>query len=152
MKKKLTILTYILVVIGIIALVVCYIAIPNETRLAMDKVFEYANTPIVIGGFCTTIGCIGIYIIFKLLLEKTSFGKGKLKELEEKVNEKDKKQTDIVDTLRNDYETSMNTLEAFGNSVLDKFKNYDKALSLIPNKKVQEALNDGTERSSENKE
>ena len=74
MKKFVKWFTFWLIVCGGIALAICYMAIPNETKSAIDIVIGYLNTPLgIAGGTTITIGMVSYFVIshiFKLNRDK----------------------------------------------------------------------------------
>ena len=148
MKKLLKIFLCLFLILGVIALIVCYIVIPTETQLAFDKVIEYLNTPIFICGISITLGGVLGFFIVRYILNNSSVGKKRLNELKALIEEY-KKYEDKANELTND------KLKSYSEKVdlaLDKTdKELDKleqALSLVPNKKVQEVLNNGKEENN----
>ena len=70
MKKFIKWFIFWLVVLGGIALAICYLTIPEQTRLAVDKVVEYANTPLgIVGGSTITLGLVASFVI-KLVYDR----------------------------------------------------------------------------------
>ena len=85
MKKFLKVLCVIalsLVLCGVVSLAVCYIAIPERTKCAIDIVIGYLNTPLgIAGGTTITLGLV-VGIIIKYVIK---VGKDNIKEDLEKV-------------------------------------------------------------------
>lgn len=145
MKKFLKVFLCLFLILGVIALIVCYIVIPTETQLAFDKVIEYLNTPIFICGVSITLGGVLGFFITRYILANTSVGKKRLEELKALIEEY-KKYEDKLNEKTND------RLKAYSDKTdyaLDKayeeLNKVEQALSLVPNKKVQEALKNGEE-------
>lgn len=70
MKKFIKWFIFWLVVLGGVALAICYLTIPEQTRLAVDKVVEYANTPLgIVGGSTITLGLVASFVI-KLVYDR----------------------------------------------------------------------------------
>jgi len=83
MKKFLKIFLLSLVLLGGIALVVCYIVINEQTKAAIDVVMEYLNRPLPIAGLSTiTIGGVLYFLI-----QHTSFGRRTVNELKGEFDE-----------------------------------------------------------------
>lgn len=145
MKKVLKIFGAIILCLGVIALIVCMCAIPNETKLFFDSVFEYLDKPFVLCGVSVTIGGILLLFIARYILNNTSVGKKQINELMDQLaQQKDRESADyknIKDLI--DYNVD-NANEYFDkvNKTINKLEN---ALKQVPNKKVQEVLNNGKE-------
>ena len=72
MKKFVKWFLFSVVVCGSIALAICYMVIPQETKSAADIVVEYLNTPLgIIGGTTITLGLV-VGIIIKLVYDRYS--------------------------------------------------------------------------------
>lgn len=70
MKKFIKWFIFWLVVLGGVALAICYLTIPEQTRFAVDKVVEYANTPLgIVGGSTITLGLVASVVI-KLVYDR----------------------------------------------------------------------------------
>jgi len=146
MKKLLKIFGAIVLCLGVIALIVCMCAIPNETKLFFDRVFEYLDKPFVLCGVSVTIGGVLLFVITRYILNNTSVGKKNLKELKElidKYNEIQNKKDEL--TNENIYKLGVEYKKMTTNisNEIDKLEN---ALKQVPNKKVQEVLNNGEEK------
>ena len=146
MKQALKIISIIFSFLGVIALIVCHIIIPTETLLAEEKVMEWLNTPIAIAGLTTTLGVLLLYFIIRYIFTETSLGKKNLKALEDKVDSNSRVETANINELRKEYENNRKTDIEESNKMNDRLKITEKALQLIPNKKVQEALKNGREK------
>jgi len=126
MKKFLQVLKvlfYTSLVLGVIALVVCYITIPQETKLAIDVVVEYINTPLpIIGVSILVVGVFAYKIISTTSIGKKGLGTLKsdfskvqntMKEydalIKEKIAELEKKEKEIKGIL-DGYSTEIDTL------------------------------------------
>ena len=146
MKKFLKIFLCLFLILGVIALIVCYIVIPTETQLAFDKVIEYLNTPIFLCGISITLGGVLGFFIVRYILNNSSVGKKRLNELKALIEEY-KKYEDKANELTNgklkSYSEKVDLSLDKTNKELDKL---EQALSLVPNKKVQEVLNNGKEK------
>lgn len=146
MKKVLKIFGAIILCLGVIALIVCMCAIPNETKLFFDRVFEYLDKPFVLCGASVTIGGILLFVITIYIINSSSIGKKQINELQDKLNayskvakeerEKAEKRVDVV---------CDNMAEGFS-IVKEKQDLLENALKQVPNKKVQEVLNNGEEK------
>ena len=70
MKKFIKWFLFSVVVLGSIALGICYITIPEQTKAAADVVVGYLNTPIFIAGGTTITFGLVIGIVFKYVYDK----------------------------------------------------------------------------------
>lgn len=149
MKKFLKIFLCLFLILGVIALIVCYIVIPTETQLAFDKVIEYLNTPIFICGISITLGGVLGFFIVRYILNNSSVGKKRLNELKALIEEY-KKYEDKANKLNGmrveklEIECRYQVGKIY--TSLDTLKD---ALELVPNKKVQEVLNNGKEKEND---
>ena len=145
MKKVLKIFGAIILCLGVVALIVCMCAIPNETKLFFDRVFEYLDKPFVLCGVSVTIGGILLFVITRYIINSSSIGKKQINELQDKLNayskvakeEREKaehKLNDCEEIMANGFET-----------ISEKCDLLENALKQVPNKKVQEVLNNGEE-------
>jgi len=152
MKKFLKIFIPIVIILGGIALAICYMVIPERTKAAADVVVGYMNTPLFIaGGTTITVGLVvGVVIKFIYDRYKDNVKKelnnikldfeAKKKEIEDKYNEQKIKSEEYLEKLALENKKLWEmyiTLEDAHNisieAVYDLFK-------LIPNKKVQEKV------------
>lgn len=70
MKKFIKWFLFWLVVLGGIALAICYIVIPEQTKSAVDIVVGYLNTPLgIAGGTTITLGLV-VGVILKLIYDR----------------------------------------------------------------------------------
>lgn len=70
MKKFVKWFLFSLVLCGGIALAICYCVMPEQTRLAMDKVIEYLNTPLgLVCGTTITLGLV-VFVLVKLVYDR----------------------------------------------------------------------------------
>ena len=141
MKKFVKWFLFWLVVLGGLALAICYMVIPNETKSAMDIVIGYANTPLgIVGGTTITLGMVAYFVVSHLLKlnrdkAKQDFNECK-QELEQKKQELDNKVQEFKKECELKLEEHKQTLVALEESALETIE----ILKLIPNKKVQERL------------
>lgn len=145
MKNALKIIGSILLCLGVIAFVVCEIAIPNETNNFLNEIGIFLNKPFMLCGVSVTIGGVFVFIVTRYILSNTSVGKKRLNELNDKI-------VSIGKATKEEYEETQKTIADYQSDNNDKFNDIDKALNkvndailLIPNKKVQEALKNGEE-------
>lgn len=143
MKKFVKWFLFSLVLCGGLALAICYMVIPNETKSAADIVIGYLNTPLgIVGGSTVTLGMV-VYVVVSNLLKlnrdkaKQDFEECK-QELEEKKKELDNKVKELEYKLVKKDEQIDKML---GMYFTFKYHCVD-TISQIPNKKVQESLQD----------
>lgn len=143
MKKFIKWFLFWLVVCGGLALAICYMVIPQQTNSAIDIVIGYLNTPLgIVGGSTITLGMV-VYIVVSNLLKlnrdkaKQDFEECK-QELEEKKKELDNKVKELECKLDKKDEQIDKILQMY---FTFKYHCVD-TISQIPNKKVQESLQD----------
>ena len=141
MKKFVKWFTFWLIVCGGIALAICYMVIPNETKSAIDIVVGYLNTPLgIAGGTTITLGMVAYFVIshiFKLNRDKVK------EQYDNCVQELEQKKKEIKELLV-EYEKE---LKEHDTKVEERFEQITKVqnkeidiLQIIPNKKVQESV------------
>lgn len=148
MKKVIKWTAYILFLVIFISAAVCYFVIPEQTKMVVDKIVEYMNTPIAIAGISTTLGGIISYVIVNFVVKNTKFGRKEINNLKEDYNQAKediseyKHNIDLL--LTNQEEEFKNYRQCCENQVtmmLEEFEDLQKktisALKTIPNKKVQ---------------
>lgn len=138
MKKVVKWFLFSLVVLGGLALAICYMVIPERTKSAVDIVIGYLNTPLgIVGGTTITLGMVALVIgkyIIKLHREKLTLDYNNFK-------------LDVNDYLV-EVETRLEEAESYCYKLktqIDKLKeahnltvnSNTEILKLIPNKKVQ---------------
>lgn len=137
--KFLKVFVIVCLVLGALALVGCYIAIPEQTKNAIDIVMEYVNRPLpIIGVSLLTIGGV-IYFIFS----KTSFGKKSLnairsefKDFTEETNHKVEVAKEYCEKAEQTKEEIKAILGAY-TSEIDNLTNYlVKVCETSPNVKI----------------
>lgn len=147
MKKALKVITYCLVVLGILALAICYMVIPQQTKSAIDIVVGYLNTPLGIGvGSSLTVGMV-VFVVSKYLL------KLKVSEIKQGLDNVKQHNTESVVNARNYYEQALvkeQEIKSLINGYQTEIDNLkEQVLELcktIPNKKVNELGNAIAER------
>lgn len=141
MKKFIKWFLFSLVLCGGLALAICYMVIPNETKTAADIVIGYLNTPIgIAGGTTITIGAV-LYVLFKVvydryrdrIINEISLVKSNLKKEEEEHQKKIEELKEKYSELQDKYLYLVDV----HNKTLNDLIEIDK---LIPNKKVQEKV------------
>ena len=141
MKKFVKWFTFWLIVCGGIALAICYMVIPTETKSAIDIVVGYLNTPLgVAGGTTITLGMVVYFVvshIFKLNRDKVK------EQYDSCVQELEQKKKEIKELLV-EYEKE---LKEYDTKVRECFEQITKVqnkeidiLQIIPNKKVKEQV------------
>ena len=156
MKKVIKWTLFGLILCGGIALMLCYIIIPQQTKSAIDIVVDYCNRPLFIaGGSTITIGLV-LYVIIRCYA-KYVLGKSneQLSEYENKVenlvaNAKDYEQMAIehYEQLKGDLSNEDNKVEYLVNYLI-------KVCETSPNAKIKalgEELKKGFEKYGENQE
>lgn len=141
MKKFIKWFLFSLVLCGGLALAICYMVIPNETKSAADIVIGYLNTPIgIAGGTTITIGAV-LYVLFKVIYDRyrdriiseISLVKSNLKKEEEEHQKK-------IEELEEQLKLAIDSVNELKEQLLSNVENNTEILKLIPNKKVQERL------------
>ena len=141
MKKFVKWFTFWLIVCGGIALAICYMAIPNETKSAIDIVIGYLNTPLgIAGGTTITIGMVSYFVIshiFKLNRDKAK------EQFDSCVQELEQKKKEINDLLKY-YEKELKEYDKKISDYLDYISGVESKIieivQIIPNKKVKEQV------------
>ena len=130
-----------LVFCGGLALAICYMVIPNETKSAADIVIGYLNTPIgIAGGTTITIGMVAYIVVANLLKLNREKAKQDFDECKEELELEKNKLENEVKEIKDLYfvlQENLNTLLQAHNITTTSI--YD-TLKLIPNKKVQEKV------------
>lgn len=137
--KFLKVFVLVCLVLGALALVGCYIAIPEQTKNAIDIVMEYVNRPLpIVGVSLLTIGCV-IYFIFS----KTSFGKKSLNAIRSELKDFTEETNHKVEVAKEYYEKAEQTKEEIKailgayTSEIDNLTNYlVKVCETSPNVKI----------------
>ena len=141
MKKFVKWFTFWLVVCGGIALAICYMVIPNETKSAIDIVVGYLNTPLgIAGGTTITLGMVAYFVvshIFKLNRDKAK------EQFDSCVQELEQKKKEINDLLK-EYEKELKEYDQKISDYLDYISGVESKIieivQIIPNKKVKEQV------------
>lgn len=162
MKKVIKWTAYILFLVIFISAAVCYFVIPEQTKMVVDKIVEYTNTPIAIAGISTTLGGIISYVIVNFVVKNTKFGRKEINNLKADYNQAKediseyKHNMDLL--LANQEEEFKNYREGCEKQVtmmLEEFEDLQKetlsALKTIPNKKVQAIVEEYEAKYSERK-
>lgn len=141
MKKFIKWFLFWLVVCGGLALAICYIVIPEQTKNAIDVVVGYLNTPLgIIGGTSITLGLVLLVVLkaivnYRKIKYKEALDEHK-KELELTKQEIEKKFNEYVAQVNEQLEhtkTEINAINYTSNELVETIR-------LVPNKKVQERL------------
>ena len=149
MKKVLKIIGLCLLTCCAIALVVCLLVQPTETKYFLNDLFFYLDTPIALCGISVTLGGVLLYFIVRYVLNNTSVGKKHLQELNEQLKKLEKRHNDLLNEHCEYTQVVSKVFDEFKDTVDNNFLEIEKVLSLIPNKKVQEALNNGKEQEND---
>lgn len=145
MKKVIKIICAILLSIGVIALIVCMIAIPNETKEFLNIVFDLLDKPIVLCGVSITLGGALTFFLTRYIMSNTSIGKKNLIDLNNKIIANGKVSKEKYDELKNKISDNEKLEKRRFDNINNSLKTLNNALLQVPNKKVQEVLNNGTE-------
>ena len=156
MKKVIKWILYGLVLCGGIALILCYIIIPQQTKSAIDIVVDYCNRPLFIaGGSTITIGLV-LYVIIrayaKYVLGKSKdqleYYKVKVDNLVDNAKDYEQIAKEHYEQLKNDLSNEDNKIEYLVNYLL-------KVCETSPNAKIKaigQELKEGLESYGERKE
>ena len=124
---------------GLVALLVCYCVIPQETKSAIDIVIEYVNTPFGITGISIATFLVFAYKLFQL----TSFGKKAINQAKEEVAKLEKKHNQLnkeygsLVELQQKYEEQVAILiNGFDERVDFLFAKLKEIANTIPNAKI----------------
>lgn len=151
MKKVVKITAYVLCLVAVVALTICYLVIPSQTKQAVDIIVGYLNTPVAVAGISTTIGGIVIFVVSKFIISNTKFGKKELEKIKDDVNNAKVSVyeykgiiTDEVKKYKVQFEDLKKESEDKITIMYEEFKdlkvNLMDSLKVIPNKKVQEIV------------
>lgn len=134
-KAKKVLLTVLLISICLAAgaLITCSILIPAETKLFLTNAWTWLNTPLPVVGLSVLMICI----LVAKLYAASSFGKKQINEFKreaEKTKEEYDALEDYVNKILKEYDDRFKKQESEIKELVDYT---DKALALIPNKKIQ---------------
>lgn len=143
---------YLIILMALAALTVCYIAVPRETSAVIDKIVQYANTPIAIAGVSTTIGGALIFIISKYILSTTKLGRKELDSMREDMKEFKEGTTNTVQDYKAKFDDLLSQAEALKkdtenqvtivyNEFTDLKNTVLTSLKAFPNKRIREIVN-----------
>lgn len=152
MKKFIKWFLVITMILGCIALAICYIVIPERTKAAADVVVGYMNTPLFIaGGSTITLGVVvgaiikSIYDRYKDNVKdelnniKLDF-EAKKKEIEDKYNKEKEEFKNEIKELKDEIKIERSIAEDCIKQLREFCDNNIELFELIPNKKVQEKV------------
>ena len=131
----------ILLLCGGLALSICYMCIPLQTKSAIDIVVGYLNTPIGLGlGITITGGAvltIFIKYLIKFAISNSKYGKESLSELQDKVEEAKKEALTYKEKALEIEEIAKTYLSNFNDRV-DYLSSYlEKVCETSPNAKIK---------------
>lgn len=163
MKKIIKWTIYILTLCIVVGLALCYLIIPKQTNSIMDKIIEYANTPIAIAGITTSLGGIIMFILTKFVLSNTKFGKKQLETMENKINEAEKnilcykeRASEEIDKYKIQFEELKEDCNNKVTIMYEQFTDLQNtllnSLKVIPNKKLQSLIEEYEIKFDERKE
>ena len=140
LNKFFKVFAFMVFFLGCVALITCYIVIPNETKLAMDIVVDYLNKPLpIIGLSILTLGGIAITIV-----SRTSFGKKVLinfrKELDsykDTYQKCENKALEYKDLAQKKYEETKAILVAYSTEIDNLSDTLIKVCETSPNAKIK---------------
>lgn len=138
MKKFVKWFCFWTLVLGGMALAICYLVIPERTKSAMDIVIGYLNTPLgIAGGSTITLGIV-LYIIFRAIINYKTL---RIKEL---LNEQDNKYEKLENAMKEEYELASSKMDKLNGlcETLDTKINETKDFAIkicetLPNAKVK---------------
>ena len=137
-------------VCGGIALAICYMAIPQETKSAMDIVIGYLNTPLgIVGGTTITLGVVASVVI-KLIYDryKTSMSVNLQQAKEYAESQKDKAQ-EYYDKALQVSEQVKEMLNSYSSRIDDLTDKLCMVCEKSPNAKIK-ALGEQIRQGSDN--
>ena len=142
MKKIIKFVLFPLLLVGGLAVSICYMVIPQETKSAIDIVVGYMNTPIgIVGGTTITVGLVA-GIVVKLIYDRyknnihseLELYKGKVEELKQQAK-------DYEELAQKHYEELTTILNDIVEKETKDFdyitENFINACKLNPNAKVK---------------
>ena len=137
MKKFLKIFTFCALISGLIALIVCYIVIPTQTKAAADVVVGYLNTPIgIAGGTTITLGCL-VMIIIKMIYDRYKASiKSDLKAAKEYIDQKYIEAKEYYEKGEKLREETCYMLSVYSTELEELSDKLVKVCKIIPNVKV----------------
>ena len=115
-NKVLLIIVFSLLAALGIAILVIYIIDENLIKSWFEMVKEFVDRPLVIAGVSTTIGGAFIYFIVNFIVKNASFGKNKIEQYDNKVNE--------IEKAKEDFEKAANEQIKLLKEENDKLKGY----------------------------
>lgn len=126
MKKFLKVMfgiTLILLILGAIALAICYMTIPDRTKQAVDIVIGYADKPLfIVGGSTITIGAV-VFVLIRYAAKKfVDNYKKQLEDYGKGVDDKLLKAQEYRDSAKELYENTSIILQGFS-SQIEKVQN-----------------------------
>ena len=141
MKKFVKWFLFSLVVCGGLALAICYMVIPNETKSAMDIVVGYINTPIgIAGGSTITIGLV-LYVLFKVIYDRYRDRVISEIDLVKTTIKKEKEEDELViKQLKEELKIREEQIALLQELIEKTNGSLVEITKLIPNKKVQEKV------------
>ena len=163
MKKVVKITAYVLCLLAIAALTICYLVIPAKTKEVVDIAIGYLNTPVAIAGITTTIGGILIFVISKFIISNTKFGRKEIDTMKQEISiykdfiknykgEAESKIADYQQKFEDMKAECENQIAVMYDVFEDLQANTMSSLKVIPNKKIQEIVETYEQNFSKNKE
>lgn len=157
MKKIIKIVALSLFLCGLVALALCYIIIPEETKSAADVVVGYMNTPLgIIGGSTITIGVV-VGIVIKVVYDRYKDSviadlKKTKSSVESYVKDKEDNAKEYYDLALKEREETKAILDGYSSRIDNLVNELVKVCETIPNVKVKalaEEIKSGNEEIKE---
>lgn len=129
MKKVVKIVSFSLILATLISIALCYIIIPDRTKLAFDVVVDYLNKPLpIVGVSIIVFGGVVAYII-----SKTQFGKQLLNSFKSELDtfrvENEKKKQELEELQK--------TLEIRKSEINAYLSNFSKRIDVLEGKLIK---------------
>ena len=141
MKKFIKWFLFWLSVGGGLALAICYMVIPEQTKSAVDIVVGYLNTPLgIVGGTTITIGMVAYIVVSNLLKLNRDKAKQDFEECKKELEDKKQEFSEHIERIALEQKKLYECLKELEKANVDFDQFTIDTLKLIPNKKVQERL------------
>lgn len=150
MKKFLKIFIPIFLIVGGLALAICYMVIPQETKSAADIVVGYLNTPLgIVGGTTVTLGLV-VVVIVKFVLGKNNIDLiHEIDKAQDRIVEVKEEQEKYYELAKKEKEETIEILNSFSTRIDDMVDKVCLVCETIPNAKVK-VLGEKFRQDSEN--
>lgn len=157
MKKFVKWFTFWTIVLGALALGICYLTIPEQTKSAIDVVVGYLNTPLgIAGGTTITVGLV-VGVIIKVIYDRYQASvRNDIAKVQEYVNSKEQEAEKYFELAKKQKEESIVVLENYSERIDDLLDKLVLVCETMPNAKVkalgEQIKNNGQELKSEIKD